>query len=79
MHGRDGRQTREVRAETLRELRELEHDIKGLGDASVIPAPNAAERAPFVWNSMPMQQGNHARQGVGHPLVGVGKVRVFLQ
>jgi hypothetical protein len=31
VHGWEGRKTREVRAEKLRELRELEHYIKGKG------------------------------------------------
>jgi hypothetical protein len=33
VHSREGRQTRELRAEKLRELRELEHYIKGIGPA----------------------------------------------
>ncbi len=33
VHGREGRQTRELRAEKLRELSELEHYIKGVGPA----------------------------------------------
>ncbi len=33
LHGWEGRKTREARAEKLRELRELEHYIKGMGPA----------------------------------------------
>jgi hypothetical protein len=33
VHGWEGRKTREARAEKLRELRELEHYIKGMGPA----------------------------------------------
>ena len=67
VHGWETRAVRETRAEKLRELRELEHYIKGTGPAPVTPVRNAAGCSSFVWNSIPKPAWYLEQIGPGTP------------